>query len=362
LTILSRRIWRTRIVQSRKIELERIATLALKADSIAVFPHTGADGDCLGAGTALKIALEATGKNAVVIADMPLVPRYLFLPHSYDVAVFDGNDSERFMSEIFSRGKADLAILVDCSVAERTGKCSHLFEFCDEKAVIDHHFIDVCAFSNCCIDTNASSTGELIYDFIEILEEKTGLSLFSRDIADNILAAIYFDTGGLRYSNTTVKAFGIAKDLFDRFSPDLRTIVYNIFERTPKSKICIQAKAFSTVRFLLDDRIAISVITSEMINECGADDDDMDGICTSLKNIECVAVAFVLRERSGDEIRVNIRSSEIFDASEFAREMGGGGHKRAAGFSVNKASIEDVFDIVVRKSTEKLLNAIAGGV
>ena len=339
---------------TRKIELEKIALRTLKAERIAVFPHTGADGDCLGAGSALREALTSVGVYATVVVDAPVVSRYKFLPFSDEAVVYNEDDPQGFMRSVVGSDTADLAILVDCSIPERIGNCSVLLDMCDERAVIDHHFSETCSVKFCCIDDQASSTGELIFDFIESLEVLTGKKIFSRSIAVNILAAIYFDTGGLRYSNTTSKAFDICGRLFREFSPDLRGIVYNIFEKTSKSKICIQSKAFSLIEYYENSRIAVCKLTGPMISECGADDDDMDGICTSIKNVEGVEVAFVLRERDENEIRGNIRSSELFDASKLASSFGGGGHRRAAGFTVTNMSIEEIGRVIVTMSIDKL--------
>ena len=348
-------------MQSRKNDLEKILSLMAVSGSIAIFPHTGADGDAIGSGCALKAALETWGKRAVVIVDSPVVSRYTYLPHSKDIAVYDRTAPSAFMSNIFSGEKADMAVLIDCSAAERIGICSELLDHCGSISVIDHHYSEFCTVRHCSIDKDASSTGEMIYDLIELMEVRSGRSLFDRDITENLLAAIYFDTGGLRYSNTTGRAFGISKDLFERFAPDFRTMIYNIFERTPLSKICIQAKAFSSVRLLYKGRIAACVITNAMINECSAEDDDMDGICTAIRNIEGVEVAFVIREQNNGNIRVNIRSSDSFDSAGFARGFSGGGHRRAAGFSLSDVLLDDAVDMIIKKSICALSSEDTGG-
>ena len=109
--IPSGRIRRTAIMQSRKAKLEQIADLMLRSDNAAIFPHTGADGDCLGAGNALKAALETSGRRTFVITDMPLVQRYLFLPLSEEAVIYDGSGPGCFMKELFGSKDPDLAVL-----------------------------------------------------------------------------------------------------------------------------------------------------------------------------------------------------------------------------------------------------------
>lgn len=352
----SRATGRKAIMAYRNDRLREIALAVGSDHSVAVFPHVGVDADCIGAGIALKMALEKCGNTAHLFSDAPMAERFLFLPGSDKMIIYnDSMDTADFVRFHFSADKIDFGMMEDCSTAARIGNCISLMPFCAQTATIDHHFSEQCITELCCIDPNACATGELVYDFIKELEQLTGIEIFDNDIATNIVAAIYFDTGGLRYSNTGAKAFSIASDLFARFKIDIRSISYNLFEKTAFSKLSIQAKAYNSIYFHAGNRIAISLITKEMIEECSASDDDIDGICNDIKNIEGVDAAFVLREKSADEIRGNIRSSDLFDASAFAAQFGGGGHKRASGFTMKGLSIMDAYKIIAARSTERLL-------
>lgn len=337
------------------VSLESIADLIIAKKNIGIFPHIGADGDCIGTGNALKLALEKLNKTAYVIIDENPVDRYSFMPGLEKIKVFKSQETEEFIDFIFPEKNKMLGILVDCSTPERIGSSAKLLQFFDHLAVIDHHTNQNCQFDKCFIKPDASSTGELIFDLIKIIEKKTSTDLFDRDIAINIISAIYFDTGGMRYSNTNYKVFGYIEELVRRFSPDIRDISYNLFERSTVSKICIQSKAFSSIKFYCEGRVAISVLTKKMIEDCETSDDDMDGICTAVQNIEGVDVAFLLREKNANEIRGNIRSSQNFDASEFASSLGGGGHKRASGFTLTDTSIYRVQEEIAKKSTNILM-------
>ncbi|MHB8963892.1 MAG: DHH family phosphoesterase [Saccharofermentanales bacterium] len=340
----------------RDEQLREIAQTVGSGHTVAIFPHVGVDADCIGAGIALMMTLEKCGNKAHLFSDARMADRFLFLPGSDRMIIYDSASSPAdFIMEHYGAESIDFGILEDCSTAERIGRCIDLLSFCAQSATIDHHFSEKCITKLCCIDPGACATGELIYDFIKEREQSTGIEIFDNDIATNIIAAIYFDTGGLRYSNTGARAFGIAADLFARFPISIRSISYNLFEKTAYSKLRIQAKAYTSIRFHAGNRIAISLITKEMIDECKASDDDIDGICNDIRNIEGVDAAFVLREKGEDEIRGNIRSSELFDASAFAAELGGGGHKRASGFTMKGIPIMDAYSIIAQKSTERLL-------
>jgi phosphoesterase RecJ-like protein len=342
----------------RTEELKSIISAIPAKGNVAIFPHSGVDGDGLGSTLALKFALKAIGVNAHVFTDNPIPKRFEFLPGIDEIIVFPENtDMNLVLNEVYPKGKIDMGILIDCASSTRIGACEKIFHFCPARAIIDHHATVFCTEDFCCIDSKACASGELVYDFIKVLEDTYSADIFSQEIATAIMTTIYSDTGGFFYSNTNAKAFNIASKLFTEFKIDTRSISYNLFERTTIAKILLESKAFETTYFLMDNKIAICLVTKQMILECGANDNDVDGICAELRNIEGVVVAFVLREKDNGEIRGNIRSSDEFDASLFAVSLGGGGHMRASGFTLREMTLSQAYDLVAAKSVAMVKKA-----
>ncbi len=328
---------------------------------IAIFPHTGLDADCIGSGAALKAALEKCGHTVRVFADDRGGDRFRFIPGADDIAVYPGRtDPPDFLQAYFLDGRADFAILEDCASPERTGACARLIPFCGRVAVIDHHAGSGSGGELVCADPDACATAELVYGLIRILEDMHARDLFDAGTAAELMAAIYYDTGGLRFSNTRAEAFAIAADLSARFQVDIRSISYNLFEKTPLSRLKIRAAAYSAATFHAAGRIAACLITRRMMEDCGASDDDLDGICNDLRNVGEVEAAFVLREKEGGEIRVNVRSVGTFDAAAFAARHGGGGHLRAAGFTLRGIGIAEAGRLIVGESTERITGIGSG--
>ena len=344
-------------------ELSRIIYDIRPESAIGIFPHVGVDGDCLGSALALKSVLAGLGYNPKILTDEPVPKSFFFLPGIKDIIVYSSKsktcktESETSKTDDPNSGipdKLDFGILVDCSQAARTGKYAGVYSDSKNKIVIDHHFTSVCEVQYCYIDSSASATGQLIYNIIKKLEALSGKELFSSDIAIFLMTSIIADTGGFRYSNTNMEAFGIAYDLFSRFPIDLEEINYQLLERQSLTHICLRGKAYEAARYFADNRIVICPVTQAMLEECKSSEDDVEGICSELKNIDGVAVAFVLRQRSNGDMRINIRSSEMFDSANFARLFNGGGHKRAAGFTLSGMTMDEGIEAIISKSSEIL--------
>ena len=334
-------------------KLKNILKLSESYDSIVLLPHFEPDGDALGASGALALAFSKLGKEVKIVSDRPITSRYSYLSSFDQVLIYSGQEPGEFLTEHFGSSDDILAIYIDCSNPSRTGGAAELSPYFKQTAVIDHHNSENCLDDYCCIDKEACATGAIAFSMIELMEREYGLSLLDDDIVSHILSAIYFDTGGLRFSNTNVEAFAICHELFKNFDIDLRDIAYNLFERSSKAKMCIQSRAFASIEYLEDGQIALCPITAETISACNAVDDDMDGLSTSLKNIEGIKASFLLRDMEG-QIRVSIRSIDLFDSSYFASLFGGGGHVRAAGFNLEGMSMEEVMVLVGEKARKRL--------
>ncbi|MHB1484575.1 MAG: DHH family phosphoesterase [Saccharofermentanales bacterium] len=357
----------TNLMMFNSEELAKIIYDIPSTSAIGIFPHVGVDGDCLGSALALKSALIKLDRNVRVMTDEPVPKNFFFLPGIKDVTVYSSlkdiekkDDTDAVRHEDGSTVKTaflDFGILVDCSQASRTGKYAGIFNDSRNKIVIDHHFTSVCEVQYCYIDSSASATGELIYNLIKNLETISGKELFSYESAIYLMTAIISDTGGFRYSNTNKEAFGIAFDLFSRFPIDLEEINYQLLEKQSLTHICLRGKAYEAAQFHEDNRIVLCPITQEMLDICHATEEDVEGICSELKNIDGVTVAFVMRQRSNGDIRVNIRSSELFDSAGFASLFDGGGHMRAAGFTLKGYAMQDANELIISRCKAVLVKA-----
>ena len=91
----------------------------------------------------------------------------------------------------------------------------------------------------------------------------------------------------------------------------------------------------SNAKFCLNDKIAYTLITKEIVEKFNAKDEYTEGICETLRSISGVEIAFVLKETQTNKTKVSIRTKEI-DATKITEKFNGGGHKRAAGCTIKE--------------------------
>lgn len=304
--------------------LDKIAAVINTSDNIAILPHVAADGDALGSSLALAMTLVQMGQKAVVLLeeDIPLI--YGFLP---------GKE----LSEVYASGSYsfDLAVALDCGDAERLGLRKSIFSGAAKTVNIDHHATNKGFAVYNHVDTGSSATGEIIFRLLEYLKRRP-----DRDIAACLYTAISTDTGGFRYSNTTPLTHRTAAELIG-FGVDVAEVSRSVFDTASLGKVRLTGAAIESLELFENGRLAIMTVTNEMIRNAGAVEEDSDGIINTARNIRGVEAAAMLKQLESGEIKVNLRSNSYVDVSDIAARHSGGGHKRAAGFTV-KGDLEQV--------------------
>ena len=277
--------------------------------------HVKPDGDTLGAGLALGLALKAQGKR-VAYFQQDAVPRNLrFLP-----------DSEFVSRDVPADFPADaLWVFCDMSDSSRAGEFLPPLEM-RNTLNIDHHLGNSrFAGLNYILDKEAS-TGTCV---LELLREMK--APITPEIATCLLTTIMTDTGGFVHANTTAHVLQISAELME-LGADKDEITNEIFANKRFAAIRIVGAALASAR--LDDggRYCWSLVDDAMLAETGADGEDTEEIVQHLRSVEGVEVAALFKAYGG-EIRVSLRSNGRVNVQAAALRLGGGGHFRAAGLT-----------------------------
>ena len=112
----------------------------------------------------------------------------------------------------------------------------------------------------------------------------------------------------------------------------------------------LERVALDSLRLYHDGRVILLPITRKMLEENGAEDEDVSGMVSLIRRIEGAAVCATLKETKEGDVKVSLRSADdIFDVSAVASVFGGGGHVKASGCLI-KGSMED--------AEQRLLSAI----
>ncbi len=301
--------------------LKKIAEAINKAGTIAILPHIAADGDAVGSSLALAIALSRCGKNASVLLEEKIPQLYDFLPGIELSLPYTGEE-----------GVYELAIALDCGDIYRLGSRRGVFEKAQVTVNIDHHPTNTGFAVYDYVDTKAAATGEILYRLMEHMGIRPDM-----DVSSCLYTAIVTDTGGFRYSNTTPETFSICSKLLEA-GVDLSAISHRVFEVTSLSKVRLTGEAISTLEVHENGKVAVMMLTAEAMKRSGASDEDSDGIINIARNINGVEAAAILKELDNGDIKVSLRSNDYLDVSQIARKHSGGGHVKAAGFTVKDGS------------------------
>ncbi len=279
----------------------------LERDNYLILTHRRPDGDTLGSSAALCLGLRQLGKTAHILENPQITERYRSL-HA-------GLTLPRVLPE---------HTLVCVDVASP----SLLQENLPEAVIplrIDHHGSATPFTPNALVDAGASSCADILYDVL--LE--MGVTL-DKALAEALYTAVSTDTGCFRYANTNAHAYRLAAACQEA-GGDLYTLNQRIFDTNSLAKLRMQGWVAENTRFFADGTKAVCAIPRAVEAELGVTEDDMDSISGFTRSIEGVQLAATLRELANGQVKVSMRAVPGMDAAAVCRLFGGGGHKGAAG-------------------------------
>ena len=324
--------------------------LKKKDGTVLVFPHKSVDGDCVGSSCAIAQIFRQLGARAWVAMPEQIPDNMSFLGVD-DLLFYPPEDFLQGDMRI-DGSRYDLAFSVDCTEGHRMGGNKEIFEYYKDALDIDHHEVTHLADPLKWIEPEASSACEMVFYTAQKLSEILGIPLrevIDQRVAKCLMAGIVTDTGRFTYSNTrpeTLETAGILMEL----GGDITEVCYNLFDLKTPAEFSISTAACSAARFYCGGKIAITKVTSAMFRKHKAGKDDIADVVSRLRDVGGVEFACVLRELDDGGIRGNLRSKIDFDCSEFAEKYGGGGHKRAAGFTAYGKNIDELGDEIIREA------------
>ena len=289
--------------------------------------HVKPDGDTLGAGLALGLALKRLGKR-VAYFQQDSVPRNLrFMP-----------DADLVTPTLPPDLPSDtLYVFCDMSDWKRAGEKLPPVER-ENMLDIDHHLGNSLFGKLNFVLENECSTGSVVMHLLREL----GVPIDHR-IATCILATVMTDTGGFMHSNTTPEALELAAELM-RLGADKEEITEQIFLCKRVEATRLLGGIIEAMRFEHNGRYCYSYVDDAMLAKTGADGEDTEDIVNTLLGQDGVDVAALFKAIEG-EIRVSLRSSGRLNVQAVAQRLGGGGHFRASGLTYH-GSLQDAFAVV----------------
>ncbi len=239
----------------------------------------------------------------------------------------------------------DLFISVDCAALDRLGDALPYFQKAKRTFCVDHHVSNQNFAEHNYIFPDASSTCELIF---ELLPDER----IDREIAECIYTGMVHDTGVFQYSCTSRKTMEIAGKLIEKGINFPKIVDETFFTKTYNQNRIMGLALMKSVLHL-DGKCISSVITKQEMQEYDVLPKHLDGIVSQLRVTKDVEVAIFLYELEDGEFKVSTRSKELVDLSEIAVKFDGGGHVRAAGFSM-KGEPEQIIEAILQEVKKQL--------
>lgn len=317
---------------------------------IVLIAHSRPDGDAIGSCLALKYYFEKKGHTADVIAPDEFPDFLNWMKDSDKIYIYQKKSKTCFA--ILTQ--ADYIFCCDFNALKRVDEVGEniLKMHRAQIVMIDHHR-DPEHFAKYELwDHDASSTCELVYDFIcGAGDEK----LIDQDIAANIYAGMAMDTGIFQYSNTTARVHLIAAALMEK-GIQIETIHNDVYNQYGENRMRFIGYLLNEKMVILNEqRAAFMMITIKEAEKYKLNTGDKEGIVNlplAMKNID-MAVLFT---EDKDKVKISFRSKGSLSVDAFARQyFNGGGHRNAAGGS-SRLSPDETIEYFKTSLTEFLAN------
>ena len=307
-----------------KIEINEAAEFLRSHDNFLILMHASPDGDTLGCGFALCTALQRMGKKAEVICPDEIPHRFDYMREGYTQMSFDINT-------YVAVDVADVKLLGDLSAtfADKVDLC------------IDHHVSNTHYAKQLLLREHYASACELMFEVITALGTP-----IDRIIANCLYTGVATDTGCFKFSNTKPQTHIVAAKLME-CGAEIAPINYAMFELKTQGRIKLEQEVLRNMRYFADGHIAMVTVTLETLaGIADIDSDDVGAMASIPRQIEGVWVGVTMRQKPDGEFKISVRTGNHADASLICKELGGGGHIRAAGCEINKP-LNEAVDILL---------------
>jgi len=319
-------------------QIERLQQLIASHQHFVLTTHVNPDGDGLGSEIAFYHYLKSLGKTVAVWNHNPIPKNYAFLDPGGVMEVFGAKRHRERLKEI------EVVFILDISDWYRLKEFGKWLSRHELPIVcVDHHpdgerfaMLDF-------IITEASSTGEIVYDILKALHAP-----ITNPIAEALYTAVLTDTGSFRFNNTTPKAHRMAAEFLVQ-GVNFRSIYENVYEKESPEKIKLLGMALQQLNFEYGRRLAWFKITREMLREVGLNPEETDGFSDFPRRIDGVEISLMFVEVSEKRTKVSFRSKGNIVINGLAQAVGGGGHQFASGATVRKP-IDETIPLILEKA------------
>jgi len=314
----------------------QIRELIKKSHKILIATHINPDFDAICSELAMAEYLKIQKKKFIIVNEKTLAPMYRIL-HGY----------QQVKTLPTSFGDYDLAIILDCGDMGRIGAVQKILLKGTPILNIDHHFTNVRFGSVNCIDPNASSTAEVLFEIFKAWKVK-----LTKKMAEYLYVGILTDTGSFRYQNTTARTHQIASELL-KFGISPSSFYRIAYEDLDLEGFKLLSNTIHRAQYFARGTIICLRIPRKVLTQIGEKFDLKDKLFYVFRMMKNVKIIVLFTEISSKKTRVNFRSTGLTNVAAIAKVFGGGGHKAASGCSVDM-NLKQAQTIVLKEALKKV--------
>jgi bifunctional oligoribonuclease and PAP phosphatase NrnA len=292
----------------------------LAAKNILVTIHVRPDGDAIASVCILIELLENNKKNYFAYSEDSIPRQYSFLPHAEKI-----NSNKSLLNFV----EYDLIIALDCGSVSRTGLETEIISRNSSQLFIefDHHpaVDDVADISN--RYPECASTTEVLYHFL-----KANQVALNKNYANSILTGLLTDTDNFLFPITSDRSINIASEMLI-YGAKFPQVLESTHRNKSLGAMRLWGQALSNLKINPKYNFAYTIISQEDIKEYDVSDEELENLSNFISNLNDAKGILVLQETGPNEIKGSLRATQSnLDVSRLARQLGGGGHTKAAGF------------------------------
>lgn len=306
---------------------QECTNLLLSWDNILILTHRRPDGDTVGCGIALCLALRQAGKTAWLMKNLEATE-----PFATDMA-------ELVAPEAFS---PSYVVTVDTAATSLFPKGGEVWLERGIDLAIDHHPSYEGFGKESCVNPTRAACGEIIYEIVSHMGDMT------KEIALPLYVAISTDTGCFMYSNTTPNTHRVAADLMAT-GIDFFTMNLVHFQYKSLTRMRLESAVLNEMDFYDHGEIAIATLSLAQVAQFGATKEDTSELSSLPGQISGVQTAVTIKEDEGGFCKISVRTMGGLNANLVCSQIGGGGHAAASG---------GIFKGTLQETKEALLKAI----
>lgn len=300
-----------------------IARRIREGNRFVVAAHASPDGDALGSTAAMGFILDALGKCFSLVNDSPVPPQYGWLELPAPLLEAPADDDY------------DLALVLDCGDAPRLGRLQAVLDPA-RMAVIDHHLGNPGFGAVNWLDPKRCATAEMVAE----LAEDLGVPL-TGELARAIYTGLATDTGFFSFGGTTARCMEIGAQLI-RGGLDVGATGALIKNQWTMNRLRLWSEVLGRITLRDHGQVGVIGVSQEMLRRTGTDSADCEGLINNALRLRGVAAAILVRERPEGGVKFSLRSVGDVNIQTVAASFGGGGHKNAAG-----GTLDDSLDTAV---------------